>query len=152
MTSILLVDDDIQIRQLFRFALEKAGYEVQDAPDGQAALQQFAARPTDLVITDIVMPFKDGLETIVELRKQFPKTRIISISGGGQLNPLTYLLKAKQLGADIALAKPVAVETLLQTVELLLGKNILEREAPATPANLPRVHRPEHPRGEGIGL
>lgn len=120
MPRILLVDDDTQIRNVFRQILEHAGYEVEIAQDGKAALKCFMDYPADLVITDVVMPEKDGLELVMELRRTSPATKLLVISGGGRLNPFSYLVMAKQLGADAVLAKPISSETLLQTIGTLL--------------------------------
>jgi DNA-binding response OmpR family regulator len=122
MARILVVDDEQQIVNAFRMTLERAGYEVEEAPDGNAALKLFAQSKVDLVVTDIVMPEKDGIEVVMELRSRSPHVKILAISGGGHVNPFTYLAMAKQLGADVVLVKPVDTETLLKTVALLLDK------------------------------
>ncbi len=120
MARILVVDDDDQIRNAFRLTLERAGYEVEEAQDGKAAMKRFAEWHADLVITDIVMPEKDGLEVMMELRHTAPNVKILAISGGGRINPFSYLAMAKHLGADAVLVKPVDKETLLKTVASLL--------------------------------
>lgn len=122
MPRVLIVDDDAQIRKLFRMALEGAGYEVCEAGDGVAALERFADLGPDLVITDVMMPEKDGLETIMEIRKGAPRARILAVSGGGQLNVLTCLVMAKNLGADAVLSKPVEVNALLEAVRQLFER------------------------------
>ena len=131
MARILVVDDDDQIRNAFRLTLERAGYEVEEAQDGKAAMKRFAQWHADLVITDIVMPEKDGLEVMMELRRTAPSVRILAVSGGGLVNPFTYLVMAKNLGADVVLVKPVDKETLLKTVALLLeGTDVQQQDRP----------------------
>ena len=123
MARILVVDDDRQIVNAFRMTLERAGYEVEEASDGNAALKLFSQCKVDLVVTDIVMPEKDGIEVVMEVRRRDPHVKILAISGGGHVNPFTYLIMAKQLGADQVLVKPVDTETLLKTIESLLKKS-----------------------------
>lgn len=120
MARILVVDDDVQIRRLFRLTLESAGHEVEEASDGAACLMRLPEVRPDMVITDIMMPEKDGFETILEIRRTTPHTKILAVSGGGDLNPLTCLVMAKTLGANAVLAKPVRVETLVSAVRQLL--------------------------------
>ncbi len=122
MTTILLIDDDPEIRELYRRILERAGYEVSDAPDGASGIRLFREKPADLVLTDIVMPEKEGLETIMELKREFPSVRIIAMSGGGKATTsFTCLRLAKMLGADQALSKPIPRTQLLEAVEATLG-------------------------------
>ncbi len=123
MATILVIDDDEGIRELYRRILEKAGYQVFDAPDGEAGIRLFREKPADLVLTDIVMPEKEGLETIMELKKEFSQVRIIAISGGGKATTsFTCLHLAKMLGADQALTKPIPRTKLLETVKAVLGQ------------------------------
>jgi CheY-like chemotaxis protein len=116
--TILVVDDEAAIRGLFHKILARAGYRVMEAADGAQALAAVKKGGVDLVITDLVMPEKEGIETIVEIRKNHPRVKIAAVSGafGGR-----YLETASLLGADAALAKPVSEETLLGTVRRLLG-------------------------------
>jgi PAS domain S-box-containing protein len=116
--TILVVDDEAAIRGLFHKILARAGYRVMEAADGAQALAAVKKGGVDLVITDLVMPEKEGIETIVAIRKNHPQVKIAAVSGafGGK-----YLEIASQLGADAALAKPVSEETLLGTVRRLLG-------------------------------
>jgi PAS domain S-box-containing protein len=116
---ILVVDDDAAVRTLFRKILARAGYRVMEAADGAQALAAVRKGGVDLVITDLVMPEKEGIETIVEIRKSHPQVKIAAVSGafGGR-----YLEIAAMLGAEAALAKPVSEETLVETVRRLLGR------------------------------
>lgn len=118
MQRILVIDDEELVRLLVQEALESEGYEVSSAANGVEGLKQHARLPFDLIITDIVMPDKDGLETIMEIRQCSPDTPIIAMSGGGNwLAPGKCLDLSKKLGAYKALRKPVTPETLLQVVE-----------------------------------
>lgn len=117
MPSVLVVDDDEQIRSLIRMTLEKAGYQVFEGQSGQEALQHFRVTPTDLVMMDILMPDKDGLESIMEMRREFPKVRIIAMTGGSdKIGILNFLDVAKMLGARRTLCKPFELKDLLEAV------------------------------------
>jgi DNA-binding response OmpR family regulator len=117
---ILIIDDDDQIRRMLCQALEQAGYEAVEARDGQEGLEHFRATPIDLIITDILMPGKEGLETIMELRRAVPGIKIIAISGGGQTGNMTFLEVARYLGAQRALQKPFELRELLNAVREVL--------------------------------
>ena len=132
MTTILVVDDDPQIRRLLRLVLEKAGYGVEEAPDGRQALKVFCKQPPDLVITDIVMPEKEGIETILEMKRCDPAIPIIAISGGGSLNPVTYLDVARSMGVSATMTKPIDTGRLTTTVKALLNA---PASAPPTESN-----------------
>jgi DNA-binding response OmpR family regulator len=121
MPRILVIDDEEGIRHLYRAVLESEGYEVHTAEDGAAGLRLFGERSFDLVITDIVMPEKEGLETIQELLRMRPGLKILAVSGGGIGSPFTYLVLAKQLGAAGALVKPVSMADLQAEVKRLLA-------------------------------
>jgi len=123
MALILLIDDDSKIREVLQQILEHAGHEVMEASDGKEGLSLYRKRPPDLVVTDIVMPKKDGLETITDLRIEFPGSKIIAISGGGRLDPKLYLELAEGFGADHLLTKPFGHEELLEAVQDLLGRS-----------------------------
>ena len=84
MKRLLVIDDDDQMRQMLKQMLERAGYEIIDAPDGQTGIELYRQNPTDLIITDLIMPQKDGMETIIELKRDFPNVKIIAISGGSR--------------------------------------------------------------------
>jgi len=122
MARILVVDDQKPIRSMLRQTLEREGHEVVEAPDGEVALEVFRADPTDLLITDIVMPNKEGIEIIMELRRDFPDLAIIAISGGGRIGPEAYLDTAERLGAAKGLAKPISTSELLGAVREVLGE------------------------------
>lgn len=118
---ILVIDDDDQMRVLLRQVMEWAGYEVEEAENGREGMQKQRRQPTDLVITDLIMPEQEGLETIGLLRKEFPRTKIIAISGGGRIGPEAYLPAAQELGADRVFSKPFDVRELAGAVKELIG-------------------------------
>ncbi|WP_028582434.1 response regulator [Desulfogranum japonicum] len=117
---ILVIDDDEQMRTLLRQVIEWAGYEVFEAEDGREGMVKQRQQPADLVITDLIMPEQEGLETITGLKKEYPDIKIIAISGGGRIGPDAYLPAAKELGADRVFSKPFDVKELAQTVKELL--------------------------------
>ncbi len=120
MARILVVDDDPDIRDMLRRMLESAGYEVIDAPDGKEALTLTDNSQPDAIITDVLMPEKDGLETILELRRNAPDVKIIAISGGDRVPAENYLRTAQRLGAQHTLCKPFRCRELLDAVGALV--------------------------------
>ncbi len=124
MTRILVIDDEPQIRILVRKILEREGYLVTDAQNGKIGMELFQEEPFDLVITDIVMQEKEGIEVIGELLENFPDTKIIVISGGSlNLDGNNLLRSAKILGAHCTLSKPFEIEDLLNSVKQALESN-----------------------------
>jgi CheY-like chemotaxis protein len=121
MARILVVDDDGEIREVIKQILLRSGYEVTPAANGQEALDLQKANPADLIITDLIMPEKEGLETIMEIRRDYPSVKIIAMSGGGKIGPDNYLKTAKVLGAHMVLSKPFELGELLKAVKNLLG-------------------------------
>ncbi len=113
---ILVIEDDEQTRRMLAEMMRRAGYEVLEAPDGRVGVQLFRAETVDLVITDILMPEKDGLETIRDLKRESPDVKIIAISGGGRTGLLDFLPVARQLGAARTFAKPTDRRELLSAV------------------------------------
>ncbi len=122
--SILVIDDDENIRILLRALLEREGYRVVDAPDGNDGIKVFGKNPTDIVITDLIMPGKEGIETIRDLRRKFPRVKIIAVSGGGRIGPDSYLKMAKGVGALRTLKKPIERTDLLEAVEEVLEMDV----------------------------
>jgi len=120
MAHLLVVDDDALLREVLRFGLERVGHQVSEAVDGRSALALHQANPADLVITDIIMAGMEGLETIIELRKHFPTTKIIAISGGGMGKAGDYLALASKFGAHRTVAKPFSMIKLAGLVSELL--------------------------------
>ena len=120
MTHILIIDDDPQILDMLGQTLKREGHEVVEALDGKEGLKLYRENPTDLVITDIIMPETEGIETIMELQRDFPDVKIIAISGGGHNDPDQYLSIAQMLGVQKTFAKPIEREELLKAVSELL--------------------------------
>ena len=120
--TILVIDDDDDLRDMLCIRLRSAGYMVTAASDGRSGMQAYYANKPALVITDLVMPEKEGIEVIMELQKQNPKPFIIAMSGGGKLKPEAYLPTAKMLGADTIMEKPFSTSELLDSVKYLLSK------------------------------
>ena len=133
MASILIIDDEEYIRDALQLVLESAGYDVSVAANGNDAIELQRRIPSDLIISDIIMPEKDGVSVIKEMRQEFPGIRIIAISGGGgidqtayrpeAISTTAYLAAAKQAGADHIFTKHFEREDLLQAVDKLL-KNL----------------------------
>ena len=121
MPSIMLVDDEDQIRALLRTAFEIKGFEVREASSGEAALELVETFSPDAAIVDIVMPGMEGIETIRRLRAKLPKLRIVALSGGGTMGFSDYLKYAKQLGADDALSKPIVLKELVAKISTLVS-------------------------------
>ncbi len=120
MKRILVIDDDVQVRQMLKQMLQRAGYEVVDAADGAEGIKLYRDEPTDLVITDIIMPEKEGIETIMELNRDFPDVKIIAISGGGRIDSRDYLEMARKWGTDRTFSKPFDRAQLLEAIQQLL--------------------------------
>lgn len=122
MATILVVDDDPSIRTTLRKVLEREGHSVREAADGQAGIDEVDRNAPELVIVDLIMPEKEGIETIMELRERYPELTILAMSGGGvTTGPSGPLSDARVLGADGSLAKPFTVERLVRTVEEMLN-------------------------------
>jgi DNA-binding response OmpR family regulator len=115
--KILVIDDDEALRSLLTQILHRAGHQVREAANGAIGLREFRREPADLVITDLIMPEKEGLETIMELRKEFPKVPLVAVSGGGRNGPNDYLTLAKQLGARQTVCKPFSRDEILQAID-----------------------------------
>ena len=121
MARILVIDDEDALRALIRLVLERAGHEVFDAANGLIGREVLVSNEIDVVITDILMPEMDGIETIRDIRKSNKNTKIIAISGGwNRLRP-DFLPHAEALGADLTIAKPFHPSRIVQEVETLLS-------------------------------
>jgi len=121
MTRILVIDDEESVRFTLREILEHENYEVTVAKDGVEGTALFTAQPFPLVITDLFMPEKEGLETIIELREDYPDTKIIAISGGGSMGLTNFLESARKLGVDQVIAKPFGKDEVLDCVKECLA-------------------------------
>jgi DNA-binding response OmpR family regulator len=120
MPRILVIDDEQLLRSTVVMILTRAGFTVEEASDGQAGLAMFRKNPPDIVLTDIFMPNRDGIELIKELKHSSPLTRIIAMTGGGHLRLMKMALAANLLGADHVLDKPFDRETLLAAINAVL--------------------------------
>ena len=117
MAQILIIDDEPQIRSMLKIMLERDGHEVAEAPDGVEGIKIYRQNPADLIITDLIMPNKDGIGMIIDLKKEFPNVKIIAMSGGGLNKPEGYLKGAKKLGAACTLTKPIDRDELLRAIK-----------------------------------
>ena len=116
-----VIDDDPSVRELLCAMLIEDGYDVAEAADGNAGMKLFRKRPADLVITDLIMPEKEGIETILELRRHFPGVKIIAMGGGGIVEAGDYLGMARGVGAHRVFEKPFGVSEMLNGVRELLN-------------------------------
>jgi CheY-like chemotaxis protein len=120
MAFILIVDDDEAILRMMTRMLRPAGHDVVTAADGREGLKLVAQRRPDLVITDIIMPEMEGIETIMELRRVAPGIKIVAMSGSRGLGRVDFLDAARKLGADATLPKPFQKAELLATVNAVI--------------------------------
>ena len=133
MARILVIDDEKLARLTLRKILESAGHTVIEATNGAEGIAMFRANHCDLVITDIIMPDKEGIETIIELKRDFVDLRLIAISGGGRTRNLDFLKLAKLRGADKVLAKPFSRSEITNAVAEVLSapaRSVARRKAP----------------------
>jgi len=116
---VLVIDDNEDFRSLLRLALEREGFAVETAANGQEGLALLQRRPADVLVTDIFMPGKEGIETISEVRKQFPAMRIVAMSGRPSATDFDPLSIATELGAARTLKKPFHIDELIEAVRQL---------------------------------
>jgi CheY-like chemotaxis protein len=121
MPRILVIDDEPLIRETVVTILTREGFSVEEASDGVAGIAMFHKNPPDVVITDIFMPNRDGIEVVIELKRSYPHTKIIAMTGGGQRRMTEIGSAANLLGADHMLHKPFERESLLAAVNAALG-------------------------------
>ena len=121
MPDILVIDDDDDLRDTLRAILERAGYTVHEARNGREGCACCQAQPIALVITDLLMPEQEGMETIPQLLAMDPPPKIIAMSGGGLFRGQDLLHIATVLGAEHTLHKPIRARELLTAVQCLLG-------------------------------
>ena len=121
MYNLLIVDDEPLIREGLKQALEMEGFCTEVASNGTEALELMESFKPHLVITDIIMPEKDGIEIIWTLREKYPDIKIIAISGGGRISATDHLKIAKKLGANTILTKPFSTEDLLHEISKILN-------------------------------
>jgi CheY-like chemotaxis protein len=121
MAKILVIDDDFIVRRTIIRLLEDGGYKVLSAENGLRGMAMFRSERPDLVITDIIMPEQEGIQTITEMRKAKPDAKIIVISGSGRIGNIDFLRIAQHLGASDAIAKPFDPDDLLKRVRHCLN-------------------------------
>ena len=121
MANILLIEDDEALRSVLAMNLRDAGHTVREADDGRVGLKLFAQEPADVVVSDLIMPEQEGIETITTLRKNHAKLPIIAISGGFTNAP-HYLKAAAKLGANRVMAKPFATADLIAAITEVLAE------------------------------
>lgn len=119
---ILIIDDEETVRESLRQTLERQGHTVTCAPNGRVAMNIYRKEDFDLVITELLMPERDGLEVIMDLRKQSPAVKIIAMSGGGKTGMYYMLSVAEKLGAKRSLTKPFTSNQILHTVSEVLAE------------------------------
>ncbi|MHC4836823.1 MAG: response regulator [Planctomycetota bacterium] len=121
MGKILIADDDFEIRDSLQKLLQLKGHEVELAKDGLEACKALDADHFDLMVTDIVMPNQEGLESIMQARQKHPDLHLIAMSGGGKARTENYLRMAKTFGAEAIFMKPFSPREMLEKVDELLG-------------------------------
>ncbi|VAX22872.1 hypothetical protein MNBD_NITROSPINAE04-701 [hydrothermal vent metagenome] len=121
MAHVMIIDDDQYVRSVVKQMLEAAGYVVTEASSGREGIEKHKENPADLIITDIIMPDEGGLETIMKLKRDYPKIKIIAISGGGRIVQVDFLDIAKNLGVLRTMQKPLERAELLTAVEEALA-------------------------------
>ena len=118
--KILVIDDDAAVRKFIRMTLQRKKHTVVEADNGRRGLVLIEEhRDISVMITDLIMPEKEGIETIIEVRKKNPAIKIVAISGGGKVSPENYLVIADALGANTTLKKPFSAQELMHAVENL---------------------------------
>ncbi len=128
MARILLIDDDDLLRSALRLTLIHFGHTVIEARDGKQGLALYEQAGADLLITDIVMPEKEGLEVLMTLRKRQPPVKIIAMSGGGRVSASDYLRIAKHLGAAKVLTKPFSNDAMIAAIDEVLAEGRVASE------------------------
>lgn len=121
--KILVIDDEDAYRKMLKKALDQGGYQVLEAEGGRVGLRMYREFKPDLVITDLVMPDMEGIETIKALKALNPNVKIIAISGGGLNNPEIYLRLAKLMGAGHVFSKPLDIKELLSVISRMVFNN-----------------------------
>lgn len=121
MANILVIDDEAGVREMLRDALESLGHSIVEASNGILGMQKYGEGPFDLVITDIIMPDQEGVETIQLIRKIRPDQKIIAMSGGGRTKTMEFLQIAASLGAERVLKKPFGPSVIRDAVRGCLG-------------------------------
>ena len=114
-TRVLIIDDDAELRTTAQHLLESEGFSVSVAANGSEALNLQRRQPADIVLTDVFMPEKDGIETIAELHREFPRAKVIVMSGSDAPRFRNVMVAARELGATRSLPKPLDAQKLIAT-------------------------------------
>ncbi|MBN1892995.1 response regulator [bacterium] len=122
MARILIIDDSADVRAALHRVLTAEGHEVEAVPDSGTGIRLHHEHPFDLIITDILMPEKEGISTIIELKQEYPGLKIIAMSGGGDFEPYGYLDIARRVGAGRTLPKPFKREEIIEAVNDVLTR------------------------------
>ena len=122
MARILIIEDEEMMREFLRELLEEAGYQVEEAENGKVGVELYRKDPADLVITDLFMPEKDGIEALLELQAEFPEVKVIAVSGGSRMGRTDLLSVVGDLGVQRTFRKPFHMSELLEAVKELLGE------------------------------
>lgn len=134
MARVLIVDDDPEILSFLRILLEREGHSVEQASDGKTARDMYVKSPYDLLVTDVVLPGKEGLDLILELEREYPGLKVIAVSGGDRIEPGYYLELASILGAQQTLAKPFTPTEFIAKV-----RGILSGQGPSPAAGFAKI-------------
>jgi CheY-like chemotaxis protein len=124
MATILVIDDDPQICDVLVQALQNEGHQVRSALNGEEGIRSYRQQLPDLVLLDILMPEKEGLETILDLRREFPHVIIIAMSAASEAAKINLLELAQRLGAQYRLSKPFQLKTVIELVNTALSKKL----------------------------
>ncbi len=120
MSRILIIEDDDFMQNMLKQTFERSGYDVATAANGKIGLEMYDSNSFDVVITDLLMPEMEGIETLINLRKKNERVKVIAISGGGRNSPENYLLMAEKLGAQKTFPKPIDRQGLLSAVKEMI--------------------------------
>ena len=118
---VLLIDDEQMVRKIVRKMLERSSHDVTEAENGRLGLEQLKTAAFDLVITDIIMPEMEGVETLMTVRERYPNVKVIAMSGGGRTGNIDFLSAAEKLGASAILHKPFTLGSLTAALEQAFG-------------------------------
>lgn len=146
---VLIVDDEPNIRQELADTLRWQGYDILEASDGNEALRTLNEQNVDLLVVDMFMPYRDGLDTIVEVRKTYPQMKAIAMSGGGRTRHVDFLKYARELGAAAAIRKPFSLEIFRDLVARTLAEGASGLDEEPARFNLPGVVALGRTRGAG---
>ncbi|MBN2013239.1 response regulator [candidate division KSB1 bacterium] len=118
---MLVIEDDVDVREMITKILKDEGYDVAEANNGVEGIKYLKdASEIDCIVTDLIMPEKEGIETIIDVKRDYPNIKILAISGGGKGNAQNYLHIAKAMGADLTLSKPFIKKELIDAIQQLI--------------------------------